>query len=557
MLKPSYIPYLLFILSCFGYSQNLQWVKTITGPAYESFIDVEVDDAGNLYLAGKFTDIADLDPGPLNQYVTYLEGSLFLMKLNSNGNLVWVRNFGSHYYNLPQICLDDNNNIFFYASFWGTEDFDPGPDTTYLTSNTNNNDFFISKFDTDGNFLWVKQIMVYSLDPLVNAQQISITPQNNFIITGNFTGLIDFDPGPGVTMLDAGMGYNSFVSHYDNNGNLITATLIPSCDYHSTVAGVDSLNNIYVAGTYTCAYLSADTGSASVIVSNVGSGDIFISKIDSNGNYKWLKSIGSEQFDSNVDMVVNDAGTIYLTGNLADTTDIDPGTDTVLGRNGIFVLSLNANGDFNWGGAYRGFASTRSPNISIDASGNAYVSGTFANTVDFDPGIGVNNLTSKGLRDGYVSKFSSTGNYMWTYIVGDTLDDEITGFVFNNANEMICAGTFNGAVDFDPGAGIMEQYSWGEHDAFVTKINPGTIGINEMEDVSGTVLIYPNPASSSFQILTDQPIEKVICYNMLGTVCLLANNTNIISTENLASGTYSIFIQTGNGVVCKKLVVQH
>ena len=61
----------------------------------------------------------------------------------------------------------------------------------------------------------------------------------------------------------------------------------------------------------------------------------------------------------------------------------------------------------------RGESSSRGISVAVDAGGNVYTTGSFLETVDFDPGAGVFNLTSTGGEDIFVTKLNSTGNLVW------------------------------------------------------------------------------------------------------------------------------------------------
>ena len=61
---------------------------------------------------------------------------------------------------------------------------------------------------------------------------------------------------------------------------------------------------------------------------------------------------------------------------------------------------------------------------AIDSSGNHYVVGEFAsNNVDFDPGVSTTTLSNRGWDDVYVSKFNSSGDFVWVQQIGGTGTD--------------------------------------------------------------------------------------------------------------------------------------
>lgn len=111
--------------------------------------------------------------------------------------------------------------------------------------------------------------------------------------------------------------------------------------------------------------------------------------------------------------------------------------------------------------------------IATDAAGNIFVTGDFRNTVDFDPGSAVVNMTSIGNQDMYVSKFDAAGNFLWARQIGGT------GAVINPVSlkldasgNIYLAGYYLGYADFDPGPGVYQLTNFGNYDIFVCKLGP-------------------------------------------------------------------------------------
>ena len=115
---------------------DLVWVKQIAGPSFQKSFSVDVDAVDNVYITGHYNGSADFDPGP-GTHILIATGDpdIFVLKLNSTGNFVWVAQatgpfYGSGY----SIKVDKANNIYVAGTFEGTKDFDPGPDEYKLAS---------------------------------------------------------------------------------------------------------------------------------------------------------------------------------------------------------------------------------------------------------------------------------------------------------------------------------------------------------------------------------------------------------------------------------------
>lgn len=99
------------------------------------------------------------------------------------------------------------------------------------------------------------------------------------------------------------------------------------------------------------------------------------------------------------------------------TADFNPGTGTAnlttAGQSDIYISKLDADGNFLWAKRIGGNSWDDGSGISLDATGNIYVTGHFSGTVDFDPGAGTANLTSAGNYDIFICKLDAAGNFLW------------------------------------------------------------------------------------------------------------------------------------------------
>ncbi len=110
--------------------------------------------------------------------------------------------------------------------------------------------------------------------------------------------------------------------------------------------------------------------------------------------------------------------------------------------------------------------------IVTDASGNLYSTGVFYGTVDFDPGVGVFNLTSAGYSDVFIQKLDASGNFIWAKRIGNNLDDMATAIAISANGFISLCGSFNTTVDFDPDAGVFNLTSPGPSSAcYVLTLN--------------------------------------------------------------------------------------
>ncbi len=119
-----------------------------------------------------------------------------------------------------------------------------------------------------------------------------------------------------------------------------------------------------------------------------------------------------------------------------------------------------------------GFGNENISKMRMDALGNSYVVGWFESTVDFDPGVGVANLTSIGGADIFFAKYDANGNYLWAKQIGTSSDDYGRDLKLDASNNVHICGDFAygmQSADFDPGAGVAMLTTRGNIDAFFAK----------------------------------------------------------------------------------------
>ena len=162
-------------------------------------------------------------------------------------------------------------------------------------------------------------------------------------------------------------------------------------------------------------------------------------------NWQWAKSIGGIGSDEGASIAVDTLGGVYITGSFENTADFDPGPGVfnMISQNyeDIFISKLDSNGNFVWAkrfGSSVGY--DKGSSITTDAIGNIYITGGFDYTVDFDPGPGVLNMTAAGYGDIFIIKLDSNGNLVWVNQSGDPISDRGDYITVDNLGQSYIAG---------------------------------------------------------------------------------------------------------------------
>ena len=116
--------------------------------------------------------------------------------------------------------------------------------------------------------------------------------------------------------------------------------------------GIDADGNVYSAGRFT-GTVDFDPGAGVSVATSAGDADGFVTKFDRQGNFLWVRTWGGAGTDEVRALAVDATGGVYLAGSFSGTMDLDPGVPavpaTAKGANDLFVVKLNAAGQFQWG----------------------------------------------------------------------------------------------------------------------------------------------------------------------------------------------------------------
>src|SRR5690606_25056595 len=158
----------------------------------------------------------------------------------------------------------------------------------------------------------------------------------------------------------------------------------------SQALSVDDSGNSYVVGYFENLIIF---GSDTLI--SLGQEDIFISKLDSQGQFIWSVRGGGVKSDTIHDITVDALGNSYVTGVFGDTVSLGNVTISSLGDKDMFVAKLNAQGQYVWALNGGGIKESAGYGISIDNQSNIIVTGAFSGTITIDN----KSLTSSTIRE--------------------------------------------------------------------------------------------------------------------------------------------------------------
>lgn len=449
------------------------------GTGSELVADVAGDPAGNIYLAGTFTGGPDFDPGAGITVLNSLGGAdVFLGKYSPAGALIWISRIGgTGAEGVTSLARDTQGNLYVGGGFEGATDFDPGPGFQILNS-VGGEDGYIAKYSPSGDLLWVRRFGGIGTDEVAD---VSVDFAGNVYAGGVFTGQANTLPTTGPTIVSDGSATDGFLLALDPSGTVRWALPVGGSQ-DDAVRGVAATSGGYVTitGTFRSVADFSRNGAPTRLTSQGGT-DAFLASYLGLGVLQWARGIGglAEESVSLGGLSLDSQDGPVMLGRFSGTVDFDPGAGTA-SRNSIsaadvFLARYDAAGAFTSVAALGGQGSLTGVRVLVDLNGSALVTGSFAGSIDFDPGAGAHALASfgqNGATDGFVARYSPVGAFLWVSRFGEstTVPDRSnsgTALALDPLDRVLVAGRFFGSPDFDPGDSAFRLTSLGEADAFV------------------------------------------------------------------------------------------
>lgn len=203
-------------------------------------------------------------------------------------------------------------------------------------------------------------------------------------------------------------------------------------------------------------------------LTSAGSDDVFLSAYGRDGEATWSLRAGGPGDDQPRAIAGGSGDELVVVGYFFEHLDVGDLSVSSDGGADAFLLRLGTGGEprslVRWGGKYADSANA----VATDASGHVFVGGSFQLTTDFDPGSGRRLLTSRGGRDGFVTKLDRSGNALWAARIGGTRRDEVVAVLPDGEGGVYAAGSFQGDASYaDDGPTVSAV---GARDLFLLRI---------------------------------------------------------------------------------------
>ncbi|HRY31784.1 MAG TPA: dockerin type I domain-containing protein [Bacteroidales bacterium] len=272
---------------------------------------------------------------------------------------------------------------------------------------------------------------------------VTTDASGNIFLTGTFTSTsLTFG---NTVLLNAG-GIDFFLVKFGPGGNVLWAVSGGgSGDEYSYALDCDGNGNVYVTGSYTSSQLAFGNST----LTNAGMSDVFLVKYTSSGSVDWAKTYGSAMYEEAYGLDYSPAGFLVLTGYFSGASlsfGNNTITNAQASANDIFLVRLNQNGNVQWAKSAGGSGNDAAYDVAGDQQGNIFITGGFASsTISFGSSI----LTQAGSGDIFVARYNSQGNPQWAKQAGGIYAEEgYAVHSDNNGNIVVCGYYYSGALSF-------------------------------------------------------------------------------------------------------------
>jgi hypothetical protein len=393
------------------------WVRNFATAGSHDYVNaLAVDPKGNVILSLGLGGLVDLDPGA-GVYRAGTRGASadYILKLTPDADLIWADQF-SNLVSVGDVALDARGNPHVIGSFSKTADLNPTKGKMLFTAR-GGSDVFVEQLSINGKLCWAETfgsavVPKHSYDPDDDGSSIAVDrASGDVLVGGEFVGTSDVDPNPNRTRNRRSAGSSDlFVTRLNSAGAFVSSVRIGGSgeDWLEDLA-VDAAHRVVLTAHFV-GTVDVDPGPAVRNFRDDNDGDLLM-RLNPDASFGWAKQfyLGSYVPTS---LAIGADNSIFATGEFAGQVDFDPGAgqhilkswsgDFGIEPSDAFVLHLRPGGAFIDAASFGRDSSDSGYDISVDSRNRAFVTGQFAENVDFDPGPDAYRLTAANEWDAFV-----------------------------------------------------------------------------------------------------------------------------------------------------------
>jgi hypothetical protein len=445
--------------------------RTIGGSGGADVADAAVDNEGNLILVGRFQATVnfarawsgvspDVKTAAGFQPSQVGNPDIFVTKINADGSYGWTKRIGNADDELIAcVAVDEYANIYVAGAFYNAINFleDMALSTTLVKQSAGREDIFLLKLDTQGNLLWAKRMGGNGSDV---PYDICVDRNDNVYLTGRCQAGIDFSTEwnpPTQPMTESSI--DGFVFKVNSDGSFGWQKRFGGTGSVTGMAlAANSEGDIYIAGNFTdtLSFRTTWPQVATPQIASAGNSDIFVLKLQNDGNLLWSRCIGGKGTDYISAIAVNSNDQLYLAGEFTDSVEFSRDFQTTagdlkisVGRQDIFITKLDGNGGYLWTNCMGGYEDDWANGLSIDAGDNVLLAGDFQSLAQFQSEWGDQAaISAHGASDAIFIKINSDGSFGFAWQIGGIHPDRGIAFLSYGKERYCLVGNYKGEANF-------------------------------------------------------------------------------------------------------------
>ena len=526
------------------FCQTTDWVKSFGGTESDKGISIGTDSSGNVYISGYYNTSADFDQITLtNNNASGTNKENFVAKLDSNGNVLWAIPGG----NQSGGCCDDRalgmhvtpgGDVFITGTFWSSYYLGvrgaPGTIDVPGSQRNAHDNSLLAKIDTDGNPQWVIGFggdntsggcswPIYDADD--HSYDVKVDSDGFIYVTGFFSGYdADFD---GFTITNPEWGNDcqpmGYIGKLDSNGTWLWVDKFDGIKdqrgSRDNRLAIDQFSNIYVVGGFQDRGPNQVANFGPFSLNSNGEWDVFIFKMDKEGNWLWAEGIGSNKTDRANSIAIDICDDIYITGEYRNPmvfsgANASNGSDTLSHKQkrDVFIAKMNNQGEWKWAKRARSSSTDKPYQMSVDRNKQVFLCGTSGDSLKFNDNLTVTSqIPGDTTMSAWVAQLdgsTNTGDWVWAKLAGsDTDDDDRTNDICPDGfGNVYAVGFFEDLADFD---GNILDASSRKKDIFVWKMSmtPGSFTYNNTFDTVYYSEVVYNPLDTGIFIQSSYVVD--------------------------------------------------
>jgi Secretion system C-terminal sorting domain len=523
---------------------NWGWAYSFGGAYGESGNGITKDSQGNIYVAGTFQS------GSINIGNLVLQNTasglddVMLIKFSPTGQPIWVRNAGSinSLERCNAVAVDSADNVIisgYFASFGMSFD----SSTTISNSAGTTDEIFVAKYNSNGTLLWATSL---AGDGQERVNTVCTDGQGNTYLGGWYGTLT---PSLGGLTLPNASGKGGFVFKLNAAGAPVWVKTQQSSGIEEIYSVTcDPFGNVIATGLFQSNSMTVD--GVTITNSNTNNtSDAFVVKYDSTGNLHWVRSFEGSGYETPYDVSADQDGNIYTSGvYFSPTFSANTLSVSNAGQGDTYIMKLDSAGNEQWLRSANGILNDQAISGTVNENNEYCVGGLFNSPSISSNGLTINRTQVPNTSDLLVLRYNQSGSIIGGSIAHGTGLSSVVADIIDAPNgQYHVTGYFTGQNVYVGSTTFTNNAVGGARDFFIAEVTNTFTGIEE-ETEMGTIVVYPNPASTEVTLQFPKAVTnaEIRITDLSGKILQTTNGyagTNIqISMAGLAAGHYLLSI---------------